>query len=411
MGKNTNKRYDAVIIGAGASGMMAAITAARCDKKVCIIEKLNKAGKKLLATGNGKCNFTNAKMYVECFHGDETFINHVLTQFSLEDCLDFFHSIGIYPKSKNGYYYPNSEQAVSVNNALLLELERLEVSIFYETSVKEISPAENQVEIVTNKGNFFGKHLIIATGLLAASKLGSDGSMFELIKGFGHRFVPILPALCGFYCKGLKFKQISGVRAQGTVCAYIDGRKCAEDTGEVQFTDYGLSGIPVFQISRDLSRGLYEKKKVEIKINLLPNFDKTQLSEELKYRCSIFEEMPVSMLLNGLLHQKLADMILDKAGVDKNVFTSSVSEEKINKIADVLQEIRVPVTNYRDFEFAQVCTGGIPTTDIDHKTLESKYVPSVHFTGELLDVDGICGGYNLHFAWATGFMAGNAVSI
>ena len=251
--------------------------------------------------------------------------------------------------------------------------------------------------------------MIIATGLLAAPKLGSDGSLFDIIKSLGHRFNPILPTLCGFYCKGMKFKTVSGVRAHGTVYAYIDNVKYAEDTGEIQFTDYGLSGIPVFQISRYLSKGLYAKKQVEIKINLLPDFDTNELYDEINYRRSMGASMPITALLNGLVHQKLADMIFDKVGIDKDLYASSVSVEEMSKIIKLLQEIKVTVTNYRDFEFAQVCTGGIPTSDIHHETLESKLVPNVYFTGEILDVDGICGGYNLHFAWATGYMAGKAI--
>ena len=410
MGKNANKQWDLIVIGAGAAGMMSAITAARAGKKVCIIEKLEKAGKKLFATGNGKCNFTNETMHSDCYHGDVAFVEYVLNRFSVSDCLELFHSIGIYPKNKNGYYYPNSEQASSVVNALLFEMERLGIKTSYETIVKSISPFKDEICISTNKGEFSAKNLVIATGLLASPKLGSDGSLFDVIKSLGHRFAPILPTLCGFYCKGIKFKLVSGVRAHGTVSAYIDGVKCAEDTGEIQFTDYGLSGIPVFQISSFLSKGIYDKKKVEIKINLLPDFNKQILLEELSYRQSIGANMPVETLLNGIINLKLSDMILDKAGIDKNTYTSSVSRKEIEKIMVLLQEITITVTNYRDFEFAQVCTGGIPLKDVNMDTLESKLVPNVYFAGEILDVDGICGGYNLHFAWATGYIAGKAIS-
>lgn len=410
MGKKTNTQWDLVVIGAGAAGMMAAITAAREGKKVCIIEKLDKAGKKLFATGNGKCNFTNETMHSDCYHGDTEFIKYVLNQFSVSECLKFFHSIGVYPKNKNGYFYPNSEQASSVVNALLFEIERLGIKISYETMVKEILPHEHEVCISTNKGYYLAKNLVIATGLLASPKLGSDGSLFDVIKLLRHRFAPILPALCGFYCKGMKFKQVSGVRAHGTVSAYIDGIKYAEDTGEIQFTDYGVSGIPVFQISRFLSKGLYEKKKVEIKINLLPDFNRENLKEELNYRKNIGANMTSDALLNGIIHHKLSDMILDKAGVDNKIYLSSLSEKEMQRIAELLQEITVTVTNYRDFEFAQVCTGGIPVSDVNNLTLESKFAPNIYFAGEILDVDGICGGYNLHFAWATGYIAGKAIS-
>lgn len=410
MGKNTNKQFDVLIIGAGASGMVAAISAARKQKKVCIIEKLDKAGKKLLATGNGKCNFTNAHMTVDCYGGDSAFIASVLQQFTVEDCLSFFHSIGIYPKNKNGYYYPNSEQASSIVTALLQELKKLGVTIVYETNVKDIISQNNKVIVETNKGAFKGNKVIIATGLLASPKLGSDGSLFDIIKNFGHRFTPILPTLCGFYCKGIPFKKVSGVRAQGTVTAVIDGRECAKDTGEIQFTDYGLSGIPVFQISRYLSKAVYQKSKVEIHVNLLPEFDRISLMDELNYRKSICKNQTAEYLLNGLLNQKLSNMILEKIHLDSDILISSLSQQELENIGYCIQNLKVKVTNYRDYEFAQVCTGGIPISDIDFKTLESKLVKNIHFTGEILDVDGICGGYNLHFAWATGKIAAEAIA-
>lgn len=409
MGKNKNRQYDLLIIGGGAAGMMAAITAARNNQKVCIIEKLDKLGKKLLATGNGKCNFTNAVMNVDCFHAEQRFIESILDKFSVTDCLDFFHSIGVYPKNKNGYYYPNSEQASSVVNALCQELQRLNVSIAYETNVKEIFSQEYQVFVNTDKGNYIGKNLIIATGLLASPKLGSDGSLFDCIKTLGHRFMPILPALCGFYCKGLNFKKVSGVRAHGTVTAWIDGKEVSSDTGEIQFTDYGLSGIPVFQISHYLSKALYQKQKVEIQMNLLSDFDKIQLLDELHYRKSIFSEQTSEHFLNGLLNQKLSQMILEKAHIDTDILIAYLTEKEIESIAYCIQNLKVKVTNYRDYEFAQVCTGGIPLSDIDTTTFESKLVKHIYFAGEILDVDGICGGYNLHFAWASGYLAAKAI--
>ena len=409
MGKNTNRQYDLVVIGAGASGMMAAITAAREDKKVCIIEKLDKLGKKLLATGNGKCNFTNADMSSKYFGGDKVFVDQVLDQFSVSDCLDFFYSIGIYPKNKNGYYYPNSEQAASVVNALSEELERNKVTISYDTQVFDILPSKEKVVVNTNRGDFYTKKLIIATGLLAAPKLGSDGSLFEIIKSFGHRFVPILPALCGFYAKGIPFKKVSGVRATGTVTAIVDGKVIAEDTGEIQFTDYGLSGIPIFQISRYLSKGLCDKSEVKVDINLLTDWDKEQVLKELYYRKTMKNSQLVSVFLNGLVNQKLSDMLLEKANIDRNLFVSSLSDKQINSIAELLQKTTVTITKYRDYEFAQICTGGIPVSDINWETLESKHAPNVHFTGEIIDVDGICGGYNLHFAWATGYLAAKSI--
>ncbi len=384
MGKNMKTQWDVIVIGAGAAGMTAAIVAARNGASVLILEKLDKAGKKLLATGNGKCNFTNAKMEADCYYGDRNFVEHVLQQFSVIDALDFFRSIGIYPKEKNGYYYPNSEQAASVVKALVDEVHRLGIALWYNIGICNLYSQPQNAVVETSAGKLYAHKVIIATGLKAAPKLGSDGSMLNLIKELGHRFAPILPALCGFHCKGMDFKRLAGVRTHGTVTAYIDGEKKATDTGEIQFTDYGLSGIPVFQISHYLSEGLYHKSKVEIELNLLPDFDKNQLLLELESRMKKFG-------LNGLINQKIADVMFS---------------ENMASLAHALQYTRVPVTNYRDFEYAQVCTGGILIEDIDTNTLESRLAPHIFFAGEILDVDGICGGYNLHFAWATGYMAG-----
>ena len=409
MGKNKKKQFDILVIGGGAAGMMAAITAARNNQTVCILERLDKLGKKLLATGNGKCNFTNEHMQVDCFRAEDSFVKSVIERFSVSDCLEFFRSIGVYPKNKNGYYYPNSEQASSVVNALYMELQKQGVHIVYETIIQNIFPQEEDVIVETNKGSYVGKNVIIATGLLASPKLGSDGSLFSIIKSLGHDFEPVLPALCGFFCKGCNFKKISGVRAQGTVTAIIDGKEKAMDTGEIQFTDYGLSGIPVFQISHYLSRALYQKQKVEIQLNLLPNFDKAQLLEELYYRKTMFSEQTVGNLLNGLLNQKLSQMILEKCHLEEDIVISSLSKREIESIAYCIQNLKVKVTNYRDYEFAQVCTGGIPLSAIDANTFESRLVKHIYFAGEILDVDGICGGYNLHFAWASGYMAAKAI--
>ena len=408
MGKNKNKQWDILVIGAGAAGMMAAISAARAGKNVCILEKLDKPGKKLLATGNGKCNFTNSNMTTDAFHGDKEFVEGVLARFTVEDCLDFFHSIGIYPKCKNGYYYPSSEQAASVVNSFEQELLRLNVKLVLGVQVESIIPSNDGVTIKTNQGCFYTQKTIIATGLLAAPKLGSDGSLFDAIKALGHSFAPVLPALCGFYCKGIPFKQVSGVRVQGSVKAIIDDTYMDMDTGEVQFTDYGVSGIPVFQISHALSKGLYEKRNVKIELSLLPDFSKEALYDEISYRKKRFADSTLAYLLNGLLPQKINDMLLQKAHLDKEMYISSLTDKDIEQLVYLIKKLSFTVTKYRDYEFAQVCTGGIKLADIEWESLESKYARNIYFSGEIIDVDGICGGYNLHFAWATGLIAAQA---
>ena len=406
MSKNTNVRWDVLVIGAGASGMMAAIFAARAGKKVIILEQSDKPGKKILATGNGKCNFTNAYMNSQCFRGDAAYSERVLDGFSTEDCLSFFHSIGVYPKEKNGYYYPNSEQASSVVVAMAEELKRLSVEICLQSKVDKIQPQKNGFCICCENNHFLSKNVIVATGLLAAPKLGSDGSLFGVIKDLGHHFSPIVPALCGFYCSGMPFKKVSGVRAMGRVSAIIDGKHISVDTGEVQFTDYGLSGIPIFQISRYLSKGLYEKRKVEIQLDILPELTVSEVTEELAHRQ--LRNSTLEMFLNGLLNKKLTDALWDMLQMNPNMSVSALSDKQLLLIARTLKKFTVKVNKWRDYEFAQVCAGGIPSGEVHIDTLESIYVKNLYFTGEILDIDGICGGYNLHFAWGSGRIAGMA---
>lgn len=403
MSKNTKTRWDLIIIGAGASGLMAAITAARAGKSVLVLEQSDKPGKKILATGNGKCNFTNEYMNGNCFHGDSSFYETVLDNFSTEDCLAFFHSIGIYPKERNGYYYPNSEQAASVVLAMTEELRRLSVGLCCEAAVKEILPKKDGFCLNTNQGEFLCKKLIVATGLLAAPKLGSNGSLFSAIKQLGHHFSPIVPALCGFYCKGMPFKKVAGVRMLGKVTAFVDGNEAANDTGEVQFTDYGLSGIPVFQISRHLSLGLYHKKKVTILLDLLPEFTKDALLEELRFRKQ--SNCKLELFLNGLLNKKISDSLWDMLGFNSQAYIDTLKEADLLRIIDTIKGIQVSVEKYRDYEFAQVCAGGITEQEVRANTFESLLIPDLYFAGEILNVDGICGGYNLHFAWGSGKIA------
>lgn len=408
--KNKN-RYDVIVVGAGAAGLVAAITAARQGCEVLVIEQKDKIGKKLLATGNGKCNFTNVNMDLSCFHGDRALIEEVLRQFSKEDCLSFFRELGVYPKNKNGYYYPNSEQASSVVLALSLELRKLKVDVVLSETVTDIGKNRQGFTIHLKERTVTGKKVLLTTGLLANPKLGSDGSMFSYIKSLGHHFSKIAPALCGFYAEGISFKKAAGVRAEAEITLYIDGRKTCSDHGELQFTDYGISGIPVFQISREASLSLLEKKTCEAAINLLPGWSKQKINDELQFRCSHLDEAAtISEVLNGLLNQKLIGVLLEKAKLSASQSVCSLHTKEQNRLCELLTDLRVSLTRPRDYEFAQVCAGGIKTEEIDIHTLESQIMPDLYFAGELLDVDGICGGYNLQWAWSSGYTAGLAAS-
>ncbi len=411
MSKKSTKLLDAIVIGAGASGMMAAITAARRGKSVVILERMNKPGKKILATGNGKCNFTNNNMDTSCFHGNIQLIQSVLSRFSKEEALSFFHEIGIWPKEKNGYYYPNSGQAASVAEALKHELDRLQVPVYLEQEVLDLFPDKYGFRIKTVQTSYTCRNVIIASGLLAAPKLGSDGSMFSLIKELGHRFVPVLPALCGFYAKGMHFSKVAGVRCDANLTLKIDGNTVATEQGELQLADYGISGIPVFQISSPAVRALYEKKSVTVVIDFLPDISLETLNTEFAMRIGKCEtDENADRLLRGLLNQKLIPVLLKYAGIRSDEPLKNISLEKLERLSAEIHDYPVTLEKVRDFEFAQVCTGGIRTEEINEKTLESRLLSGLYFAGEILDVDGICGGYNLQWAWSSGYVAGCSVS-
>ena len=411
MSKKSTKLLDVIVIGAGASGMMAAITAARRGKSVAILARMNKPGKKILATGNGKCNFTNNNMDTSCFHGNIQLIQSVLSRFSKEEALSFFHEIGIWPKEKNGYYYPNSGQAASVAEALKHELDRLQVPVYLEQEVLDLFPDKYGFQIKTVQTSYTCRNVIIASGLLAAPKLGSDGSMFSLIKELGHRFVPVLPALCGFYAKGMHFSKVAGVRCDANLTLKIDGNTAATEQGELQLADYGISGIPVFQISSPAVRALYEKKSVTVVIDFLPDISLETLNTEFAMRIGKCEtDENADRLLCGLLNQKLIPVLLKYAGIRSDEPLKNISLEKLERLSAGIHDYPVTLEKVRDFEFAQVCTGGIRTEEINEKTLESRLLSGLYFAGEILDVDGICGGYNLQWAWSSGYVAGCSVS-
>lgn len=410
MSKKKTQFQDVIIIGAGASGMMAAITAARRGLSVLLLEHMDKPGKKLLATGNGKCNFTNQKMSVDCYYGNHELIASVLSRFPVEKTLSFFREIGIWPKEKNGYYYPNSGQAASVTEALIAEVNRCGVTLYTSCQILDVAETTYGFEVTSSLGRFVGRNLLYATGLRAAPKLGSDGSAFSVLKEFGHRFVPILPALCGFEASGIDFRKVSGVRTDADITLYIDKKVQKSERGELQLTDYGVSGIPVFQLSSPAVRALHDKKEVQLQIDFLPEFSKEALETELKRR---FQRdagyQNLEETLRGLLNQKLIPVLLKVAQLDASTEGKMLTKRELESLCSVIKKCRITLKTVRDFSFAQVCTGGIRTEEINIQTLESRIVPGLYFAGELLDVDGICGGYNLQWAWASGFVAGSAV--
>lgn len=401
--------YDVIIIGAGASGLMAAAAAASKGARVALLEHKDDIGKKILATGNGRCNFTNTDMSVNKFHGSKALIKNGLSQFNYADTIRFFKELGIPAYDNAGYIYPNSRQAASVVAAFRMELMRLHVDVKTGINITDIKPADDRTGycIQTDKGSFKSKRLIIACGLTASPKLGSDGSLFRQIEALGHHIQKPLPALCGFSCDGLNFKKITGVRCDATVASVIDGQMTEQNTGELQLADYGISGIPVFQISSLMSRALDKGQMVEVIIDFLPAFSDDELNGYIKDRIiTTTDNRSLNEMLNGLLNNKLLLELIHKSGVSPDKKGRLLTDDNCKSLTRSIKHTAVSVKKPRGVEFAQVCTGGICTKEIDVRTLESKIHPGLYFCGELLDVDGICGGYNLQWAWTSGYIAG-----
>lgn len=394
------------IIGAGASGMFAAIKAARDGHQVTIIEHGIKAGKKILATGNGKCNFTNADMSIIHYNesGKELF-KSVYSKFDKNDLINFFADLGIIPYEKNGYYYPRSEQASSIVECLCYELDKLDVRFVSECNIKSISKTD-KFYVYTDKWDFSFDKLIIATGSKASPKTGSDGSGYKIAEKLSHTIVKPLPALCGLKCEGKFFKNVSGVRCRGMVSLFIDGEFIKADVGEIQFTDYGVSGIPVFQISAEAVRAIDNNRDVNVEIDFLTEASDTK--DTYDRICKLIKNSPdktLVQLLSGMFNRKLCLLFADMCAIDQSVKAWNIPDGKIKKLSDLINGLNVRVVSANP-DNAQICSGGVNTTELKD-TLESKLVEGLYFAGEIIDVNGECGGYNLQWAFSSGYVAGS----
>ncbi len=397
-------KQQVIIVGAGASGLAAAIQAARQGASVTILEHTAKPGKKLLSTGNGKCNLTNLMTPDGAYRGgQQEFIKKVLDHVTVEQTLEFFQDLGLVLTDRNGYVYPNSGQAASVLEALLFELDHLGVSIVTDCNVEEI---RKDLSLITSKGKKKADAVILAAGSMAAPKTGSDGSGYQLARALGHRIVKPLPALVQLKCREKWYKLAAGVRTEASVTLKIDGKTAAADRGELQFTDYGISGIPVFQISRFAARGINTGRQVTAELDLLPSMDFNSTRQFLSERAKRFSYRPAVEFLNGVLNHKLARILLKEAGISEKGFVKDITNIQIKKLTSALKGLETEILSANSFDQAQVCSGGIDTRDVDSNTMESKLVNGLYLAGEILDVDGICGGYNLQWAWSCGILAG-----
>ena len=377
------------VIGGGAAGLVAAITASRHNVAVTILEHEKKSGQKILATGNGKCNLGNLDMRTDCYHCQEpSFVEQVLSQWTPKDTISFFSDLGIAVKERNGYLYPRSEQATAVREVLLLEATYRKVKIKHNCVIENIEQLDGKWNIQTPGWIYKGDSLIIATGSPASNIPGADDSGYVLVRELGHMVRQPLAALVPLVCKGVPTSKWAGVRVNGKAKLLVDGQVWDRQTGELQLTDYGISGIPIFQLSGAAVRALKDGKKVELLIDLFPDLSLSgleQVMEQRKQQCPYKSEKEQFV---GLLPDKLISMLPEK------------------NVLYWLKHIPLTVTDSKSLHYAQVCSGGVDVSQIDAATMESKLWSNLYFAGEVMDVDGICGGYNLHWAWATGHIAG-----
>lgn len=395
-------KADIIVIGGGASGMMAAVCAARQGAEVVILERMPRIGKKLLATGNGRCNYTNEQMGPEYYHSRRPAqVSAVLEKFNEKDTLAFFKDLGILPKSNDGYVYPNSMQAASILDCLRFELTHLGVKVLENKNVHQISSRGKGFQVKCENEIFHCRRLILACGGRAAEKLGSDGSGYRLVKSLGHHIIPVVPALTGLKTKETIYKSLAGVRTEAVVSLYVDGKLQDSHRGEVQLADYGISGIPVFQISGQAAYGLKEHRDVRCSLDFFPDMTMDCLIDFLEKRKKRFRGRDTEVFETGLLNRKLIQACMKLTGGRRQELPD------MKALAGLLKSFPASVTESRGYEYAQVCAGGVDLKEIDAKSCRSLYHPGLYITGELLDADGICGGYNLQWAWATGFLAGN----
>ena len=395
------------VIGGGAAGMMAAITSAREGARVTILEHKERIGKKILSTGNGRCNFTNTYQTPACYRSDNRdFAWNIIQKFNVEKTISFFKELGIYPKDRNGYLYPYSDQAAAILEVLQIEIAKLDICVMTEINVLDIQPVKRGIRVTTDKKTITVDSVILACGSKAAPVTGSDGSGYQLAKLLGHRIVPVLPALVQLRCAEKFYKSISGVRVQGTVEIYADDISLASDTGEIQLTNYGISGIPVFQVSRYAAKALYKKQSVTAVLNFMPDMNKDEFLLFLQERITLGPYKTLDEFFTGVFPKKLCELWIRLSRLPKEMRVSDLSGEQLEKLVLLIQHLRTHITETNSFEQAQICCGGVDTTEINPDTLESNYVPGIYFAGELLDVDGICGGYNLQWAWSSGYVAG-----
>ncbi|ARU47919.1 NAD(P)/FAD-dependent oxidoreductase [Sulfurospirillum diekertiae] len=399
------------IIGAGASGLVCAIEASRKGHNVTLFEKNSKVGRKILATGNGKCNISNEKIQLERYHGKSpSFAKEALKRFDTFTCKAFFRSLGLEMREgEEGRLYPMSHQASSVVDMLLHEVRSLHVNIVLECEVTKIEKKDAAFVLHVNEKTDVFDACVIATGSVAMPTLGSSGSGYGFAKSLGHSVIEPYPSLVQFVCDESHLKEVSGVKMDANVELYIDNQKCQSVQGDLLFTAYGLSGSAILDLSRKASHALVQGESVDVVLDLLPNLSREALTSLFQKRLAVGKEKSLSLWLEGMIPKKLAYFIIENTHLSHIKEASSLGAKEIKKMVFALKSLRLHVKATKGFESAEVCAGGVDVSELESKNLMSKKIQNLYFCGEVLDIDGDCGGFNLHFAWASGYLVGQSL--
>ena len=483
-------RYDVAVVGGGAAGMTAAIAAARAGARVALLERGERPGRKLLMTGNGKCNLGNRDLKPSHYYSDNmAMAASVLERFGTEETIAFFSSLGLMVREKRGYLYPLSEQAAVVLDVLRYGLEREGVTVLTQAMVREVSyfsgptcsgayskrtvysqkddPSHARSETqdmagrpcrqqetadhggqgyilqLDNGRRLWAGRVVLACGGQAAPKTGSDGSGYTLARSLGHQVIVPVPSLVQLHCSEKYCKALAGVRAEGTIRIYTEkslrqkrihrdspdcqssgsgGKECPapirssqnvrddcimEESGEIQLTEYGISGIPVFQLSGGVNQLLAQGEKLRAELDFFPQYETAAYEQLCRGRMEHTGGGTVETFFTGMLHKKIMSVCIRRAGLSPEQDVAGADRQKLRQVFALCRRLPFTVTGSHPFDSAQVCRGGVSMREVDAQ-LQSRRSPGLYLAGELLHVDGRCGGYNLQWAWASGYIAGNA---